>query len=330
MKAVWKLRLATVGLAGALLLGACGGDSSGPKSATTINQSQAAVVGDAAAAQIGSLAAGLTTFNSPAAGGLGGGFFAPQAVSGRFLAATIGRRTPRCSEAWPCWPAPTVSRPSPTGRTPTAMASRTTIRSPSRRPTAPSSTASPAPKSLWGAASASRIPTTRTPSYGYAIGFTGFGVTLTDTSGQSPDLSTSLNGSFGTDVGTANALATQNLRSSFRVGTTTVFADAAVWTLGYTPTNGVVDPAATQLPAGGINVNGSYSFSGDDGTGNTENWSFGVRTNSSLEYNGSCTDELSPFDSGTVDVYISANQTVGLTVVYGGCGAPVDITAYTS
>jgi hypothetical protein len=55
-----------------------------------------------------------------------------------------------------------------------------------------------------------------------------------------------------------------------------------------------------------------------------------VRTNTSLQYDGSCTDDLSPFTSGTMDVYIVANQTVGFNVAYGGCGAPVDITAYTS
>jgi hypothetical protein len=330
MKAAWKLGLASAGLAGALLLGGCGGDSSGPKSATTITQSQAAVVGDAAAAQIGSLAAGLTTFNSPSAGGLGGGFFAPQAVSGRFLASAIGRRHPAMQRSLALL-ARADCTPTVTDGTDTdgdGIEDDNTITFSAANCTFLDSLTG-TQVSVSGSVHIQDTDDANT-FYGYAIGFTGFGVTLTDTSGQSPDFSASLNGSFGADVGTANALATQNLRSTFRVGTTTVFADASAWTLGYTPASGVVDPAATQLPAGGINVNGSYSFSGDDGTGNTANWSFGVRTNSSLEYNGSCTDELSPFDSGTVDVYISANQTVGLTVVYAGCGAPVDITAYTS
>jgi hypothetical protein len=331
MKSVWNLGLATAGLAGALAIGACGGDSGGPKSATTIDQSQAAVVGEAAAGQIGALANGLITFNSPPVGGLDGGFLAPQSVSGRFLAATIGGRSPAIRRALALLARadtcnPTVSNSTDTdgdgiedNNTITFSASNCTFLD----------TLTGVQFSVAGSVHIQDTDDANT-FYGYAIGFSGFGVTLTDTSGQSPDLGYSLNGSFGSDVGTGSATATQNLRSSFRVGATTVFADAAVWTVGYAPTSGTIDPLATQLPAGGIDVNGSYAFSGDAGSGNSESWSFGVRTNTSLQYDGSCTDDLSPFTSGTMDVYIVANQTVGFNVAYGGCGAPVDITAYTS
>ena len=327
MKAVSNFGLGSAGLAAAFALGACG-DSGGPKSSTTIDQSQAAVVGGAAAGQIGSLANGLITFNSPSIGGLGGGFFAPQSVSGRFLAATIGRRNPAMqrglallASAGTC--NPTVTNPTDTDGD--GIADNNTI------------TFSAANCTFLDSLTGVQFSVTGTVHiqdtddantfYGYAIGFGSFAVTLSDTSGQSPDLSVSLTGSLGSDVGTGSATGSQNLRTSLRVGTSTVFADAAVWTLGYAPANGVIDPAATQLPAGGIDVNGSYSFTGDVG-GRSETWSFGVRTNTSLQYDGSCTDDLSPFTNGTMDVYISANQTVGFTVAYGGCGAPVNITAY--
>jgi hypothetical protein len=330
MKAAWKLGVVTAGLVGVLALGACGGDSGGPKSATTIDQSQAAVVGDAAAGQIGSLASGLTSFNSPSVGGLGGGFFAPQSVSGRFLAATIGRRSPAMARGLALL-ARADCTPTVTDGTDTdgdGIEDNNTITFSAANCTFLDST-SGIEVSVVGSVHVQDTDDANT-FYGYSIGFAGFGVTLHDTALVAPDLSTSLNGSFGTDVGTANALASQNLRSSFRVGTTTVLTDVGVWTLGFSPTGGVIDPADTVLPAGGIDVNGSYAFSGDDGSGNTVNWSFGVRTNSSLQYNGSCTDDFSPFDSGTMDVYISANQTVGFTVAYAGCGAPIDITAYSS
>ena len=327
MKAVSKFGSVTAGLAASLVLVACG-DSGGPKSSMTIDQSQAAVVGDAAAGQIGSLANGLITFNAPAIGGLGGGFFAPQSVGGRFLAATIGRRNPTMQRGLALLARAGTCNPTVTDSTDTdgdGIEDNNTITFSAANCTFLDSLTG-VEISVSGSVHIQDTDDANT-FYGYAIGLGGFAVTLSDTSGQSPDLSYSLTGSLGSDVGTGSATGSQNLRTSLRYGTTTLFADAAVWTLGFAPASGVIDPAATQLPAGGIDVNGSYSFTGDIG-GSTETWSFGVRTNSSLQYDGSCTDDLSPFTSGTMDVYIAANQTVGFTVAYGGCGAPVNITAY--
>jgi hypothetical protein len=330
MQGMWKVRVVPAALTLVAALGACGGDSGGPKSATTITQQQATVIGDAAASQIGSIAGSLTTFSAPSVGGVGG-LFAPQTVSGRFLAAAIGRRSPQLrdglaliSRAGACQPAVTDSTDTDgdgieDNATYTFTGGNCTY----------TDTASGTTISIVGSVHVQDTDDANT-FYGYAIGFTGFGITVSDTSAATPDISTSLSGSFGTDVGVGGATGTENLHTTFKLGANTVFADNAVWTVSYTPSAGPVDTTVAQLPAGDLDINGQYSFSGDDGSGNSQAWAFGVQTTQSLAYDGTCTDDQWPFDAGIVNVYIAANQTVGFTVTYNGCGVAADVTSYTS
>jgi hypothetical protein len=327
MTEVRKLGHGVIGLAMAAMLGACGGDS-GPNLATDINDGQAQIIGQAAATQIGALASGLATFSSPAVAGLEGGFFAPQTTTGRFFLHNLGRLHPSAGPALAVLArletcAPTISDSTDTdgdGIRDNSTAAFTAGNC-----------------SVYDSLTATTITITGAinvqdtddfdTQFGYNVGFSGFEVTFSDTVAQTADIAIGISGTFGADVTLLTATGTQDVRTRLDIGNTTVFADDATWTVAYAPTTGNIDPANPTLPAGDFTVDGAYSFSGDVGQGSAA-WAFGVNTTSPLNYDGTCQDPNWPFESGTLDVFISARQTVGFTVTYAGCGLPGTIAAY--
>ena len=327
MTEVRKLRLGITGLATAAILGACGGDS-GTDLATDINDGQAQIIGQAAATQIGALASGLATFSSPAVAGLQEGFFAPQTATGRFFLHNLGRLHPRVRPALALLArsetcAPTISD--------STDSDGDGIRDNS------TATFSTANCSVYDSLTATTVTITGSinvqdtddlnTQFGYHVGFTRFEVSFSDTSAQTADIAIGISGNFGADVTLLTATGTQDVRTHLDLGNTTVFRDDATWTVAYAPATGNIDPANTTLPAGDFTVDGTYAFSGDAGQSSAA-WSFGVNTTAPLNYDGTCQDPDWPFESGTVDVFISARQTVGFTVTYAGCGTPGTIAAY--
>jgi hypothetical protein len=308
MTEVRQLGLGVTGLAMAAMLGACGGDS-GPDLATDINDSQAQIIGQAAATQIGALASGLATFSSPAVPGIEAGFFAPQTTTGRFFLHNLGRLHPGVR------PALAVLARSETCA-PTISDSTDTDGDGIRDNSTAAFTAGNC--SVYDSLTATTITITGSinvqdtddldTQFGYNVGFSGFEVTFSDTVTQTADISIGISGTFGADVTLLTATGTQDVRT--RLDTT-----------------GNIDAANPTLPAGDFTVDGAYSFSGDLGQGSAA-WSFGTNTTVPLNYDGTCEDPDWPFESGTVDVFIAARQTVGFTVTYAGCGIPGTIAAY--
>lgn len=327
MIGVRKLGLRMTGLATVAILWACGGDS-GPDLATDINDSQAQIIGQAAASQIGALASGLATFRSPAVAGLEGGFFAPQTTTGRFFLQNLGRlhsgvRPALAALARSETCAPTISDSTDTdgdGIRDNSTAAFTVGNC-----------------SVYDSLTATTVTITGSitvqdtddldTQFGYNVAFSRFKVTFSDTVASTADIAIGISGNFGADVTLLTATGTQDVTTHLDIGNTTVFRDDATWTVAYTPTTGTIDPANATLPAGDFTVDGTYSFSGDAGQGSAV-WGFGINTTAPLNYDGTCEDPSWPFESGTLDVFIAARQTVGFTVTYGGCGIPGTISAY--
>lgn len=327
MTAGRRLGQGLVGLAAAAILGACG-DSGGTKLSNEITDNEAQIVGLAAATQIGSLASGLATFSSPAVGGVESGFFVPEAGTGRFLLANLGRLHPRVRPALALLArsescAPTISDSTDTDGDGIRDNSTATF------------TAGNC--SVYDSLTAITITITGSidvqdtddldTQFGYNVGFTSFEITFSDTATQTADITVGLSGDFGADVTLLTATGTQDVRSRLDIGNTTVFQDDATWTVAYAPATGTIDGSNPTLPAGDFTVDGTYGFSGDVGQG-TAAWSFGINTTAPLNYDGVCEDPDWPFESGTVDVFISAQATAGFTVTYAGCGTAGTIAAY--
>jgi hypothetical protein len=327
MTEVRKLGLGVTGLAMAAMLAACGGDS-GPDLATDINDGQAQIIGQAAATQIGALASGLATFSSPALPGVEGGFFAPQTTTGRFFLHTLGRLHPAAGPALAHLTRSETCAPSISDATDTdgdgILDNSTAVFTTANCSVYDSLTATTI--TITGSISVLDTDDLDT-QFGYTVGLSRFEVTLSDTVTQTADISIGISGTFGADVTLLTATGTQDVRTRLDIGNTTVFTDDATWTVAYAPTTGNIDPANPTLPAGDFTVDGGYSFSGDVGQGSAA-WAFGVNTTAPLNYDGTCQDPNWPFESGTLDVFISARQTVGFTVTYAGCGIPGTIAAY--
>jgi len=322
MTGAWRLAAGTVVLAGALILGACGGsDSSGPKSATTIDQGQAASIGSSVASQIGSITSGLTSFSTPAVGGFSG--LGIRSLPGRLLTNKVKSYSPRIQASLAKLDTASTCNPTVSDTTDTdgdGIYDNAIVTFTGHCTEVDSASTTTVTGSV-------HIVDTDSPTtfFGYAVGLNALAITITDTSGTS--LAIGFGGTFGVGVSAATATGTQDVQTALRVNNTLVFNDHANWAVSYTPTGGNIPNTSTQLPAGALAFNGSYSFAGDAGT-TSNNWTFAIGTTTPLAYNGSCLDDTWPFDSGQLTVAISANATVGFTVDYAGCGVAGTVTAF--
>lgn len=322
-----RLRSAATVLAAFLTVSACGGsDDSG---STDISPAQAQTVGQAAADQLGGLASGLTHFTTPGVGGLGAGFFAPQAPGGRIVSGTLSRLSPKVQSglalirADDCTPTQSDSTDTDHDGIPDDNIISFTLANCSSTDTTSEELVT---ISVTGSVRIQDGDDANT-LFGYTVGITALTVTISDTVTGTPDLSVVVAGSFGADVQSTLAAANQNLRTSLRLNGTRVFGDHANWAVSYTPTGGTIDVGAGNLPAGDFTVNGSYDWVGDY-AGATGDWSFSLQTPDPLAYDGSCEDQDWPFESGQLKGAISARRTVGFTIDYAGCGITGTITAY--
>jgi hypothetical protein len=307
-------------------MAACGGDSN--TGSTNLTPAQAAVVGDAAAAQIGGLAAGLSHFAAPAVGGLGSGFFAPMTPGGRVLATNIGRLNPRVAyglarlSAADCTPAQSDSTDTDGDGVQDDNIITFTAANCSF-----SDTTDQGEPVTFTVSGTIRVQDTdgATTFFGYRVGIGALTVTIRDTAGNS--IAGGITGAFDASVQTGLASSSQDLRNSLRVNGVKLYGDHANWALTYTPTGGTIFPAAATLPPGDFAVNGSYNWSGQVGQADGD-WSFALQTPLPLAYDGSCADNDWPFESGQLKGSITARRSVGFTVDYAGCGVIGTITAY--
>jgi hypothetical protein len=307
-------------------MSACGSDDSG---STDISPAQAQTVGQAAAEQLGGLTSGLTHFTTPGVGGLGAGFFAADAPGGRVLFRTLERLHPRVRSglalirAGDCTPTQSDSTDTDGDGIPNDNIITFT---PGNCSSTDTSGASPVTVAVTGTVRI-RDEDDANTLFGYGVGITALTVTISDTVSSTPDLAVAVSGTFGADVQSGLAAASQNLRTSLRLDGTRVFGDHANWAVSYAPTGGTIDVDAGSLPPGDFAVNGSYDWTGDYAGANGD-WSFSLQTPAALSYDGSCEDAQWPFESGQLKGAISARRSVGFTIDYAGCGVTGTITAY--
>lgn len=309
----------------AVVLTACGGGND--TGSTDISPAQAQTIGQAAAAQLGGLTSGLTHFTTPAVGGLGTGFFAPEAPGGKVVFRALSRLNPKVASglalvrAGDCTPSQSDSTDTDHDGIPDDNIIVFTQANCSSTDTTEQVTVT-----VTGTVRIQDLDDANT-LFGYGVGISALTVSITDTVTSTPDIAVAVSGTFGADVQSAQANASQDLRSSLRLGGTRVFGDHANWAVSYTPATGTISPGNTTLPAGDFTVNGSYNWAGDYAGANGD-WSFSLQTTSPLNYDGSCDDSDWPFESGQLQGAISARRSVGFTIDYAGCGVTGTITAY--
>lgn len=319
-----NLRLCLIGLAGTLVLGACGGGDGGSSASTTLDPAQASIVGDVAATQISSMTSGLVNFSS-SSGSLGGGFFAPASATGRILDGILRavpspahrlafarlRQDPNCT--------PTEDAEPDSDQDGLPDHATYTFDCAYTDPQDGSSFTVTGTIHLFDSQDAAN-------GFGFDINFVNFKFALSFP-GQNGTTTTEIvvNGFDGIDVLPSSAVADQDVRFVFRVNNRRVFLSTWNWSIGFTPT-GTIDYAAEDLPPGDFTLNGGFVFQGDAGqTGG--DWAFTLNTTSPLAYDGTCTLEP-PFASGQIQGAINARNSVGFTVTYTGCGSAETIAAF--
>lgn len=324
MKSMENFGRWSLALAGMLALGACGGGDGGGGNSTSIDQAQAAVVGDVAATQISGMTSSMVNFSS-SAGSLGGGFFAPSTATGRLLDGVMR------------------AIPSPEHRAAFAMARL----DPNCTPTPDDETdtdqdgipdhtmylfdcsyTDPQNGSSFTVTGAIHLFDSQdvATGFGFDINFEAFKFALSVPGQGGPTVTEVIvNGFYNVDVLAALAGASQDVSFVFRVNGRRVFLTSWDWAIDFTP-SGTIDFAAEDLPAGNWSINGDFLFAGEAGQNNGD-WAFTLNTTAPLAYGGTCTLEP-PFDSGTIEGAIVGHTSVGFTINYTGCGQLETVTAF--
>ena len=313
-----KLSLFGTGLVAVVMLGACGSSDEG---STSLNDQQAALIGEAAATQIGAIAGSLGNFQFSGSG-------APRAS------------LPPASRADGCWPSPAAAAG------PRAAARLLLLDPPEGCiPIAVGDSADTdgdgIPNGVTYVFNASNctvldtvtgITTTVTGSAGFtdtddADTFFGYNAdfgawTISQTDGVNTQ-SFRLNGTSDADIGTGNVVGSDHYSVRLNFGPTDNITVTQNWDAGFTPAQGqVVDPQAASLPPGTFGVNGNFGFRGVSGQ-QSGDWSFALSTTTALAFDPACSDP-NQIVGGSVRGAISGHTTVGFTVDYGLCGeAPV-------
>lgn len=313
-----------IAMAGMVVLGACGGDGGGGGNSTTIDQTQAAVVGDVAATQISSMTSSMVNFNS-SAGSLGGGFFAPSTATGRLIDGVMKAiPSPEHRQAFAMARLDPNCAPTPDDETDTDLDG------------IPDHTMYVFDCSYTNQQDGSSFTVTGTihlfdsqdaaNGFGFDINFEAFRFALSVPGQGGPTVTEVIvNGFYNVDVLAALAGASQDVSFVFRVNGRRVFLTSWDWAIDFTPT-GTIDFAAEDLPAGEWTINGDFLFAGEAGQDNGD-WAFTLNTTAPLVYDGVCVNEP-PFESGTIEGAILGHTSVGFTINYTGCGQVETITAF--
>ena len=321
-------RLGTGGtlLVAALAAGACGGgDDSG---STDLTPAQAETVGQAAADQVGGLAAGLTHFTTPGVGGLGAGFFSADAPGGAVVVRTLGRLHPAVAaglgriRAGDCTPTQSDS----TDTDHDGIPDNNTISFTAGNCSFDDTTDVGMPVTIAVSGTVQLLDTDgATVFYGYHVGVASLTVTVTDTSGNT--VAAGLNGTLDASVAGDQATTSENLTSGLRLNGSKLYGDHTSLVVSYIPTGGTISPSAMQLPAGNLTLTGGYAWAGQLGSVKGD-WSFVLDTPTPLSYDGSCDDDQYVFGSGQLKGAINLRRTIGFEVDYSGCGVPPTVTVF--
>jgi len=325
MRSVRQLGIFAGGLAAALLVGACGGGDGTGGGSTSIDDAQAAVVGEVAASQISGMVTGLTTFSFDGTS-LGGGFFAPQSAAGRVIGPMMARAS--SSEHRAAWLA----------------FARADLCDPTQSDSTDSDGDGVADDNLWtwnchvtddetgyewSVTGAIRVQDTQDAAtgFGYAITFSNFRFASTfDTQQGSQTIATVVNGTYGANATPNGANTGQDVVMTYRLNGRTVFRAGWDWAATFTPSGGTIDWEAGDMPAGAFTIDGGFDFNGEAGQENGD-WSFNLSTTTPLAYDGSCTLEP-PFGAGVIEGAINGNDSVGFTITYTGCGTAEVIATF--
>lgn len=328
--AMRTLRRVALGLAGAAVVAACGGDSSGPNTNKTVSQSEAGVIADLAAQDLASSVNGLASF-SGGFGGLTGGFFAPGTLGSRALA-NVTRIAPNTFK-------PAILAFSlDSGCTP-AIAGDTTDADGDGIPLDVTFTFNASncgyddgQGSLIALSGTIHIRDTDNVSvlFGYAIDFGNWGVAITTNTGQGTQTGQFfIDGGQGAGITSSTAASQEDLTYRVRINGTQVYKFTSTTDVGYSPTSGTIDPGnQNRLQSGTFTLNGRFQFTGDASTGADGSWSFGLGSTAPLAYDEGCFAE-SPFTGGQITGHIEANQSAGFTIDYGPSCGQVTVTAFT-
>jgi hypothetical protein len=322
MKLMGKLGVTAMG--GVLVLAACGGDSNGPGTSTTLDQAQADVIGGIAAEQVGAIAGALGNYQVSGAG-LSQGFFAAGAPGARMM--TIARRVGGSRAR-----AAGLLVDPPTGCTPSVVGDSSDTDG-DGIPNNATFTFTTANCTVVDTVSGSTASVTGTVAFqdtddndtffGYSVGFGQWRYTLTS-GGSSAFIQ--LNGTTAADVGTGAVSGNDHYAVTVGAGSDNLTVSQN-WDAAYTPDPGeVVDPGAPSLPAGSFAINGNFGFSGQS-QGQSGAWSFGLTTTNALAFDPSCGD-INQLTAGSIQGVISANTAVGFTIDLQGCGVTPTVTVF--
>jgi hypothetical protein len=312
-----KLGFAGAGLVGVVILGACGGDSSGPD--TTLTDQQAQLVGQVAASQVSALAGGLGNF-SFTAGEQSQGIFSASRPVGRMFA--LARRL-----------AGARARAKVFFVDPPADCTPVVVGDPSDSdgdgiPNGVTYSFSAANCSYVDSQTGYNVVITGTAAiddtddndtfFGYNASFGQWTYSVND--GQSTTR-IRLNGTSDADVGTGNVTGSDHYSVTLDLGPGENITLAQNWDAGFTPGVGqVIDPQAASLPAGTFDVNGNFGLHGESG-GQSGNWSFSLNTTAALQFDPTCgTPDDNQLVGGSLRGAISARTSVGFTVDFNSCG----------
>lgn len=322
MQQVRNLRSLAAGLAGMLVLAACGGDS-GPSGTSTLSQLQADTVGAAAAGQIGDLAGGITSFDFTG-GTLGGGFFSRAALRERMSTlqhVVPSRYLPQLAmlRAGSCDPAVVGDSTDTDGD---GIVNNATY------------TFTPAncfyQDSLGnGFAVTGSVSVEDTDGgttlFGFGIDFNHLKVLLYN---DSASAGIDWDGTDDATVTSANLTTNQAFRSRVFVNNQPIYATRYHWGLTFVPDTGTIDPATQQiLPDGTFNLAGTFGWSGqsDQVTGD---WTFNITTPTLLHWSISCAGDEPPFDAGQIRATINGRSSIGFTADYTACDTPPIINTF--
>ena len=285
-----------------LLAGAMACSDSTPNIVTTtMDASEADVVGRQAADLLGPAAGGLMAFD-PDEAVLGLGFLFPTGPSGpspRPLLAPIARalagNAPGCS--------PEQSDPTDTDgdgiyddNTVTFTAANCTTVDPDGLPLVATGTI--------------RIRDQGT-LFGWLVNFTSLSIKVGDATAHDQ---VTVNGSYAADVGAAGASATQKLSAIVVSTSEGNYSFSDDWALSFAPSGGGVIVAGGPFPAGAFDLAGSFSY-----TGGGRNFLLSLLTTQPLAIDGACSGQP-PFQSGQVVGEITARRSAGFLITFNGCG----------
>ncbi|HTS87356.1 MAG TPA: hypothetical protein VMG41_02605 [Gemmatimonadales bacterium] len=345
MKGVWQLGMSAVGLAGVLALGACGGSSSGPKSNTTITQSEAAAIGSAASDQVAGLTASLTSFSVPDPTG---GVFT-SSVPTRFRTASrlimsMATLVPASRRAalikllgstGACDPTITGDTTDADGN---GIPANVTFTFTSGNCTIVSvdtaGPGGPVTKTSIGMTGSWHLQDLGSPTvlWGYNFGLGNWTLNEADSSASGENsFSLGINGSTGASVQTSTGSTGSNFVYAYTVNNSKLYQLGVNWNVGFTPAgSATIDTSAATLPSGEFTISGSYGWSSTDvSTGANGTWAFSLSATSPLSYDGSCTSDP-PFDGGVIQGAITGGTNAGFTITYSGCGVSPQVSAFTS